>query len=526
VALTAVVHVSLDTRASGAVTGTWNTGGGAQTWTLPAALYPDLVSLAAALQTAFRTAPVGPDDNDWTVVLAGIGDGSSGISVAHAGGAFDATFPPVLQDHGGWASAYVAVTSAVGSPNGWWPSLPVADPDCFYPAERYHAPAEGALVDVVADLGERRWFTGQLQFDRDDVAEFRTFIGHALRGRAFRLFLNWADQTAWSESNRDGYLDLRFGEADKVAAEAWLDEPNATFGAFALESPCVDYSGGTAAAANWRNPQQGRVIHGLHIGGCPALFRSATLRGPTGAAWAAPTCAVNVARSFSVETALDDREGIEAHPEEWTPLEGVTKGGGMTLRLLATSDVITLFGYEDTAIDKTLLAADLDYDTGAAQRTVTVEDTSAFTLPGAIYIGHEAIWAPNTGGATTFGATDCERGLYAWRSDSRLDTPHVCNLDTQGDLPEPVTDRPINWPGRRVTVLQWACDDEGNALDTAYRGTHETEVFSGWIDTIEFEGTHVVLYCKALAQRVCESEIGRGKTGALVGGDWYPMVWV
>lgn len=265
------------------------------------------------------------------------------------------------------------------------------------------------------------------------------------------------------------------------------------------------------------NPLQARVVHGVHIAGCGTLFQTGQLYNPSGALWTAPVCGAHAARSYTVAYTLDDRQGFEAYPEEWSPLDGTTKGGGATIRIRATSAMVTLFGSEDSTIKKTRLAADLDYDTGVGERTVEVESTTGFTLPGVVNIGHEAVYCPNTGDGTHFGNADCERGLYAWQTDSRLDQPHACNFDVTGELPEYVSNRIVHWPGRRVTVFQWLCDETGYALDTAYKGTHEIEIWSGWLDTIEYEDTHFVLNCKSLAHGVLQREVGRDSVKAYVG---------
>ncbi|MBT7095730.1 hypothetical protein HN937_00040, partial [Candidatus Poribacteria bacterium] len=64
-------------------------------------------------------------------------------------------------------------------------------------------------------------------------------------------------------------------------------------------------------------------------------------------------------------------------------------------------------------------------------------------------------------------------------------------------------------------------DEHQHALDTAYKGDSEIEIWSGWLTAVDFTDSHIVLTCKGLAQGVLEREIGRDKIAAFVGGDRY-----
>lgn len=236
---TQVIHLALDCRAIGSVQGTVTLPpAGAATWTIAASLYPDLTTLAAAIQTAVRTAT---SDAAWTCALTGTGE--AGMVIAHAGDTFSATFPGILRTHAGFSATYTSVTSAASSatPIGWWPTLPVADPDVYYIHRRLWDQGDNIRLDPIGVmLATQPRFTCVLQYETGDVAQLRTLLGYALAGDQFRLFLNWADQTAWTESNRDGYLDLRM--VDSSAAESWMNEPVATFGSIPLDARWVNYS--------------------------------------------------------------------------------------------------------------------------------------------------------------------------------------------------------------------------------------------------------------------------------------------
>lgn len=244
-----VFHCSFDARYMGAVTGVItippdpDPGHVHYTWTLPAALYPDYYSLATALETAIQTVT---GDGAWAVSLpdsggsAG-GTGEYGIRLARAGSAFDATFPLCLQLHTGWAASYANKVVATGSAViGWWPALPVGGADVWYRWTRVWDEGDAGSFDpvVAAEMVEKH-LAGALQYESDDVADFRLLMAEAVTGRQFRCYLDVDTGTIWAEDNREGYLDLRLADAELV--EAWLDEPAATRGSYSPDMIWVDY---------------------------------------------------------------------------------------------------------------------------------------------------------------------------------------------------------------------------------------------------------------------------------------------
>ncbi|MBT7097578.1 hypothetical protein HN937_09400 [Candidatus Poribacteria bacterium] len=240
------IHLSLDTRTIGAVQGTVEhpVASGDDTWTLPAALYPDLFALAAAMQTAIRAAT---SDANWTVEAVTPGDGSTGLTVQRAGATFDATFPKILQEHVGWSASYAAQTAATASsPQGFWPDLPIDDWDVGYILRRVWDEGDASVdpADIVVDgIAIEPVWSGALQYsepDDTDVATVEAFLLELLRGRAFRFYPDYPTTTTiWAEDNRTGYLDLVL--SDYETSKAWLREPLARDGAVSLECRWVDY---------------------------------------------------------------------------------------------------------------------------------------------------------------------------------------------------------------------------------------------------------------------------------------------
>lgn len=272
------------------------------------------------------------------------------------------------------------------------------------------------------------------------------------------------------------------------------------------------------------NPRQGQVLHYCWISGIGTIFVSRTPVGPDDTPWPAPACGAHATHHYAVLAALDDRQGIETHPEQWNPKQGVSQGGGMTVRLRCTDAVLDLFAAEKDGINRTVLTETVGYDvagTGEHRVELPVRSTADFDNDGYLYLGPETVWYEDKTAAQFGDAEPVLRGMWSWYGDGRLSRRHVAGYQLDR-FPQAVTDHPTVWKGRRISLFQALVDEQGRCLDAAFKGDHQVEIWSGWIDGIAYDGdgnyTQIVLTCKSLAQQVLDREIGRDAVKAYIGG--------
>jgi len=148
----------------------------------------------------------------------------------------------------------------------------------------------------------------------------------------------------------------------------------------------------------------------------------------------------------------------------------------------------------------THLTDDLD----AGDTTITVDDTSAFASSGTVYIGREAITYTGT---TSTAFTGCTRAVAGYAYDYEMSSPGY----------RWVTNRPMHWRGRFVTLHAHVVTPEGRTLDSAWlTGSTYLEVWKGFVDEAPRASAHaMVLRCLPLV-RMAAQEIGHAAEGAVI----------
>lgn len=148
---------------------------------------------------------------------------------------------------------------------------------------------------------------------------------------------------------------------------------------------------------------------------------------------------------------------------------------------------------------KTLITADLD----AADTTVYVGDTTGFPASGGVYIGRERIGYSGKTGTTL---TGCTRGVAGYAYDYESSSPTY----------RWVTDRPLHWRGRFVTLHAHLVSPEGRLHDATWlTGTTHFEAWKGYIDEPPTPGmVGMTLRCLPLV-RLAGQEIGLEATGPI-----------
>ena len=120
------------------------------------------------------------------------------------------------------------------------------------------------------------------------------------------------------------------------------------------------------------------------------------------------------------------------------------------------------------AVNRAVMTADLAYN----DTTITVDDTTGFAAAGSLYVGRELVGYTGTT-ATTF--TGCTRGVvgYAYKYTDDSPTYRV------------VSDIPIVWRGRFVTIHAHLVSPEGRMLDSQWStGTYHREIWKGQIESV------------------------------------------
>lgn len=202
--------------------GTVTYGGGPQDWEIDGS-YADFIKLAADIEGALDTAIGGA--GTWTVSV--LDNGSSGFRIERAdSAAFDLTVDKPLQEFCNLSASYTSETqidSSATPPFFLAPDSPLELPDCWYEYMRHQSISDEGSVLAVQYGATRQYFTGTAICIQQQ-AQVEAFLLRARRGVRFRLYHDYpTDKTAWTESNRDGFLDLVL--ADPSTSEEWASEP-------------------------------------------------------------------------------------------------------------------------------------------------------------------------------------------------------------------------------------------------------------------------------------------------------------
>ena len=140
----------------------------------------------------------------------------------------------------------------------------------------------------------------------------------------------------------------------------------------------------------------------------------------------------------------------------------------LTLDYDSLSDASLLAVLFKQATNRATLTADLAHDA----TTITVDDTTGCSASGSIYLGRELVTYTGTTG-TSF--TGCTRGVggYAYKYQDDSPTYRV------------VSDIPIVWRGRFVTIHAHLVSPEGRILDSQWTtGTYHREIWKGQIESV------------------------------------------
>jgi len=149
-----------------------------------------------------------------------------------------------------------------------------------------------------------------------------------------------------------------------------------------------------------------------------------------------------------------------------------------------------LFGKNRSSIARTRLTADVEKHIGGAGHNWAVEDNSDFAESGYAYCGLETISYASTTGTTEF--TTVGRSQYK--------SPATCHKTAKGQTLYPyVTDHPIEWEGRIVTLFQSYMDANGTlAVSTAGSYREAAHKVRGIISGIAYESGVWTITCKGI----------------------------
>lgn len=153
------------------------------------------------------------------------------------------------------------------------------------------------------------------------------------------------------------------------------------------------------------------------------------------------------------------------------------------------------------------LRATLTQDLAYNDTTITVDDTTGFPASGSVYLGRELVTYTGTTG-TTF--TGCTRGVVG----------HPYKYSATSPTYRVVTDTPLIWRGRQVTIYAHLVSPEGRVLDSQWTtGTYSREIWRGSIDSVPQPiGRGFRLRCMPLA-RALAGQVGFDTTGELYSAD-------
>lgn len=153
---------------------------------------------------------------------------------------------------------------------------------------------------------------------------------------------------------------------------------------------------------------------------------------------------------------------------------GIGRGASVTFTL-GYKD-LERAGVLDDIFARATLQTEITADVSATATSVTA-DTTGFPSSGNVYFGREYISYTGTGSAFT----GCTRGVVGYPYK------HEANSVSQSRW---ITNKPLIWRGRFVTLYEAICDREGRILDSQWgTGDYTREIWKGYIEKPPIPGS-------------------------------------
>lgn len=246
--------------------------------------------------------------------------------------------------------------------------------------------------------------------------------------------------------------------------------------------------------AQLRDSGVGRVVWWLEISGIPYLYSSSSLLTPG-------KFSDGYTNGLTFLNLLQEPGSIVGKSID--PLSANSRDGGMSIQLVDEAlygGSITarldghftwLFGYERSSILRTYLTADVPLHAGGAGHNWAVADSSAFPASGKLYRGLETVSYASKADATHF--TTVTRAVN--RSEESAHRGFV--FGSQTVYPE-VTDHPIEWAGRIVTLFQSYMGPDNSLAGGAAGARAAAKRFRGILREVVTEGKKVTISCDSI----------------------------
>ena len=203
--------------------------GGIVSWAIPAGTYETLEDLCDAIADALEDAAAG----DWVCSTPDFG--ASGITIRdNTGAGFSLSLSRPLAWFLSFPYSTLGVTTVSSTdtpPCVWCPSLPITDCDVIYRHVRTVSHSESSLPQGTRHALETD-YEATAHYSASTLPYLRVFLSLVTKGVPFRMWVDRSNDTAWSEGNRTGYLDLV--SLDTEPEERWSNEPAATYGTYEI----------------------------------------------------------------------------------------------------------------------------------------------------------------------------------------------------------------------------------------------------------------------------------------------------
>ena len=252
------------------------------------------------------------------------------------------------------------------------------------------------------------------------------------------------------------------------------------------------------------------VSYAITFDGIPYVFAESRLRRTTGAEVSVPTnytlsAALSITEGQSIGHDCDRETGFAA---------------GLELDVLLGRQQLADEGLTSALFARPTKSTYLTSSvTSSATTTFNVDSTSAFSSTGTVYVGHELISYTSKTSTTFAGIT---RGLCGLK--------HYHPSDVSSGYRQ-VTDKPIYWVGRFVTLYEHLCSPEGRYFGStlATVGDYCREVWRGYVVEVprpELGG--MVIRCAPLIRKMAQ-QMGAEISGQFAysgTGQFLPMIYV
>jgi hypothetical protein len=251
------------------------------------------------------------------------------------------------------------------------------------------------------------------------------------------------------------------------------------------------------------------VSYALTFDGIPYVFAESRLRTVAGAE-------VSVPANYTLSAALCITEGQSiAHDCD----RETGFAAGLELDVLLGRQQLADEGLTSTLFARPTKSTYLTSSvTSSSTTTFSVDSTSAFSATGTVYIGHELISYTSKTSTTFAGIT---RGLCGLK--------HYHPSDVSSGYRQ-VTDKPVYWVGRFVTLYEHLVSPEGRYFGStlATVGTYCRELWRGYVVEVprpEMGG--MVIRCAPLVRKLAQ-QIGAEISGqfAYGTGQFLPLIYV